>query len=836
MRKIRRTFQRWRRRGQTLVEFALVLPLLLLTVLGVIEFGRLFYGVNTLQNAARYTADFASKAPPHLGDAVPDDPEGRHYARPDLPDCGPDGPEPCYVANIRAAARRYAVLFSPSDPSIQIFFVPVNGEATNKVGGIVEVTIDYAIPPITPVLRDLAPAGVPVHVGARRTIVNLDFPYEMVTPLAGTPSPTPPPQTPLPGCGGTYTMHDEAVNGNVYSFQLTNVSGGDNRALVGMIVGWCSDAGQLLSVTIGGVPLPGTPADPPSVGLGGGGFAFNQGETVEVRMTFAQPLNPVNPALWPSWYLTFDDYCSWWSAERSCPYPTPTALPTLTPTTTSPPSASPTPWPTGTIPPLCGMYISDGPIFAGNSVYINVTNGGTSSPALDTAVVMWGPGAYPLQEARWDGTTVWSGIKYYSGRLEGLSGDFPAGTTHELRFVFGNGPINWLSFQALFDNGCYVSFSDPNQPPPPTMPTLTPTPQIGYVYLDIVDLVPAPGECGSTTASARAIAYYPVVGYNDGAGIQKVNFTVRDPNGNIIYQRDDSTSWYCLGSGNGPCTPLDVRGAQWISGTYTMDVTAYVSPAYGGYTRTEQRTFRLCKYPPHVEIVSFSPPSCGDPSLNVWAVAWEPLVCGNDCQDGQGISYVYFEITQAWDGQLVFRHREGTPCYCAGSGDCPCPAVSFANGVWPKLGASGDIGGSEVFSGTHILRVWVQTTQGREAEVSQSFYLCWSPCPLYTVDNRYISSGNVAIVFRNNSGVNRTVVGVHVENWPSGWGTLSRIRAGNWFTLNDPTPPADLTVSPPASFNKNSTCTITFDFANNANDANAISGYILLDNGCRIDF
>lgn len=43
-------------RGQVLVELALLLPVLLLLILGIIEFGRAFYMKNTLANAVRHAA------------------------------------------------------------------------------------------------------------------------------------------------------------------------------------------------------------------------------------------------------------------------------------------------------------------------------------------------------------------------------------------------------------------------------------------------------------------------------------------------------------------------------------------------------------------------------------------------------------------------------------------------------------------------------------------------------------------------------------------------------------------------------------------------------------
>lgn len=49
-----------RRKGQTLVEFGLILPILLLMIFGIIEFGRIFQAWVSLQNAARAAARFAS--------------------------------------------------------------------------------------------------------------------------------------------------------------------------------------------------------------------------------------------------------------------------------------------------------------------------------------------------------------------------------------------------------------------------------------------------------------------------------------------------------------------------------------------------------------------------------------------------------------------------------------------------------------------------------------------------------------------------------------------------------------------------------------------------------
>jgi hypothetical protein len=56
-----------RARGQSLVEFALVLPVVLLILLLVVDVGRLYYGWVNLQNAARIGANYAALHPTAWG-------------------------------------------------------------------------------------------------------------------------------------------------------------------------------------------------------------------------------------------------------------------------------------------------------------------------------------------------------------------------------------------------------------------------------------------------------------------------------------------------------------------------------------------------------------------------------------------------------------------------------------------------------------------------------------------------------------------------------------------------------------------------------------------------
>lgn len=55
-------------RGQSLVEFALLLPLLLIIALGVFDFGRVYFAYVSVTNAARNGAQYASVSTERAGD------------------------------------------------------------------------------------------------------------------------------------------------------------------------------------------------------------------------------------------------------------------------------------------------------------------------------------------------------------------------------------------------------------------------------------------------------------------------------------------------------------------------------------------------------------------------------------------------------------------------------------------------------------------------------------------------------------------------------------------------------------------------------------------------
>jgi hypothetical protein len=146
--------------GQSLVEMALLLPLLLIVLFGIIEFGYLLYGYATIYQAARNGAEIASGAPPFPSSLQPT----------------PDESDPC-VASILDAVEQETVMFDDLREDVTITYPnyvvdprtgdPLAESQRRRVGYPIEVTISHDIEPLTP-LWDLLPiVGQPGADGDR---------------------------------------------------------------------------------------------------------------------------------------------------------------------------------------------------------------------------------------------------------------------------------------------------------------------------------------------------------------------------------------------------------------------------------------------------------------------------------------------------------------------------------------------------------------------------------------------------------------------------------------------------------------------------------------------
>ncbi|WP_438447740.1 TadE/TadG family type IV pilus assembly protein [Gorillibacterium sp. sgz5001074] len=110
--------------GQSLTEFALLVPLLLLLVCGIVDFGRVMYGYMHLNMAAQETV--------RLGGLGKTD------------------------AEITAFARGYVHLGDPA--KLKITISPT--QATRTSGQYVKVTLEYPVGFATPFLSRVLPAPV----------------------------------------------------------------------------------------------------------------------------------------------------------------------------------------------------------------------------------------------------------------------------------------------------------------------------------------------------------------------------------------------------------------------------------------------------------------------------------------------------------------------------------------------------------------------------------------------------------------------------------------------------------------------------------------------------
>jgi hypothetical protein len=166
---IRRYTHEDRSRGQAMVEFAIVLPLLALLLMMAVDFGRVFFGWVGVQNAARIGANFGAMHP----DA--------NWSNPSDPD------RQDYVAQIQSdAAAINCELPDPLD-------VPSYPDGTD-IGdpSVVNLECDFSL-----ISGFLAPifGGTTITIGAEATFPVRYGPFTGPTGGGGGPPPPPPPPT-----------------------------------------------------------------------------------------------------------------------------------------------------------------------------------------------------------------------------------------------------------------------------------------------------------------------------------------------------------------------------------------------------------------------------------------------------------------------------------------------------------------------------------------------------------------------------------------------------------------------------------------------------------------
>ncbi len=202
---------RRRTRGQSLVEFSLVLPLLLLLVLFGIDFGRIFLGWVQLNNVVRVAANYAAENPTAWNSTNPNSAVQTQY---------------------RTLITQEASGINCTMPSpLPTPGFPNGANGVNTIGSPVTVRVVCNFPFITPVIGSMFGGALPVSASASYPnrsgmIANIPTPAPTPTPSTSpsatpstspTPTPTPTPSTspsptPTPMCTVPNLMPVKAEN------------------------------------------------------------------------------------------------------------------------------------------------------------------------------------------------------------------------------------------------------------------------------------------------------------------------------------------------------------------------------------------------------------------------------------------------------------------------------------------------------------------------------------------------------------------------------------------------------------------------------------------------
>lgn len=136
-----------RKRGQSLVEMALLLPLLLAFLFGIIDLSYYIWGYVTIFNAARSAAEEASKVPPYPETLAQAAGDPTLYLQ-----------DPC-MSYIVAQARDASGQFQIDPLRVQIRYLPApSGEEIRRLGRPIEVVVNHDIEPLTPLVSFFASA------------------------------------------------------------------------------------------------------------------------------------------------------------------------------------------------------------------------------------------------------------------------------------------------------------------------------------------------------------------------------------------------------------------------------------------------------------------------------------------------------------------------------------------------------------------------------------------------------------------------------------------------------------------------------------------------------
>ncbi len=135
-----------------MVEFALLLPMLIMILLGIVEFGWYIYNYSAIEHAARKGSEQAAKEPP-------------------LPSNVNNAADGC-VAEIRRKAQENLGPITIPDPKTAIrISYPTSGE-TRELGAAIQVTVHYEGQFLTPLSGMFGGRNFTIDSVSRRSILD----------------------------------------------------------------------------------------------------------------------------------------------------------------------------------------------------------------------------------------------------------------------------------------------------------------------------------------------------------------------------------------------------------------------------------------------------------------------------------------------------------------------------------------------------------------------------------------------------------------------------------------------------------------------------------------
>lgn len=160
-----------RSRGQSLVEFALILPVLLLLLFGILDLGRGVYAYNTISNAAHQGARVASVnqiqvSPDCDGSRPIENPADPHWS---IKACAIDA-----AVSLGLQPSDVQVIYSAPPGNTVLVCSPPTGSPKLQVGCLANVTVQYTFRAATPIVGNL--------VGAIAMSSTAEVPIERIFP------------------------------------------------------------------------------------------------------------------------------------------------------------------------------------------------------------------------------------------------------------------------------------------------------------------------------------------------------------------------------------------------------------------------------------------------------------------------------------------------------------------------------------------------------------------------------------------------------------------------------------------------------------------------------